>query len=168
MTTTAARLPPFQRFLDAHREDVLRFLVAAVGRHDADDAFQETFLSALRAYPRLRPDSDLRAWVLTIAHRKSIDVHRARRRRPLPVAEIRAGARPSPATDGADEPDDHWEHVRALPARQREVLVLRYAADLTHGEIATVLGCTEAAARRAAADGLKTLRKELTHVSATA
>lgn len=168
MTTTAAHLPPFQRFLDAHREDVLRFLVAAVGRHDADDAFQETFLSALRAYPRLPPDSNLRAWVLTIAHRKSIDVHRARRRRPLPVADIEDGARPSPATDGANEPEDHWERVRALPARQREVLILRYAADLTHGEIATVLGCTEGAARRAATDGLKTLRKELTHVAATA
>ncbi|MBA3747778.1 MAG: RNA polymerase sigma factor, partial [Solirubrobacterales bacterium] len=78
-------LPPFQRFLDAHRDDVLRFLVAAVGRHDADDAFQETFLSALRAYDRLRPDSNLRAWVLTIAHRKALDAHRARRRRPVPV-----------------------------------------------------------------------------------
>ena len=94
MTKTAARLPPFQRFLDAHRDDVLRFLVASVGRHDADDAFQETFLSALRAYPRLRPDSNLRGWVLTIAHRKAIDVHRARGRNPVPVAEIHDGAQP--------------------------------------------------------------------------
>ena len=164
---TTARLPPFQRFLDAHRDDVLRFLVASLGRHDADDAFQETFLSALRAYPRLQPDSNLRGWVLTIAHRKALDIHRARGRNPVPVAEIhdRAGGQAAAAADG---PDDHWERVRALPPRQREVLTLRYAADLTHAEIAHALGCSEEAARRAAADGLKTLRKELTDVPATA
>jgi RNA polymerase sigma factor (sigma-70 family) len=163
---TGARLPPFQRFLDAHREDVLRFLVASVGRHDADDAFQETFLSALRAYPRLRPDSNLRGWVLTIAHRKALDVHRARGRNPVPVAELDERAAVTRTT--GEEPDDHWERVRALPDRQREVLTLRYAADLTHAEIAQALGCSEEAARRAASDGLKTLRKELTDVPATA
>ena len=161
------RLPPFQRFLDAHRDDVLRYLVASLGRHDADDAFQETFLSALRAYPRLRDDSNLRGWVLTIAHRKALDVHRARGRNPVPVAEIPDGAEaagdPPPETR-----DDHWQRVRALPARQREVLTLRYAADLTHAQIAQALGCSEEAARRAAADGLKTLRKELRDVPATA
>ena len=170
--TTAARLPPFQRFLDAHSEDVLRFLVASVGRHDADDAFQETFLSALRAYPRLPAGSNLRGWVLTIAHRKAIDVHRARGRNPIPVAEIHDGAgqtnrRPPVAEGEGDVVADHWGRVRALPARQREVLTLRYAADLSHAEIAIALGCTEAAARRAAADGLKNLRKELTDVAAT-
>jgi len=168
MTKTAARLPPFQRFLDAHRDDVLRFLVASVGRHDADDAFQETFLSALRAYPRLQADPNLRGWVLTIAHRKAIDVHRARGRNPVPVAEIHDGAQRSPPPPPGEGEGDHWERVRALPARQREVLTLRYAADLTHAEIASALGCTEEAARRAAADGLKNLRKELTDVAATA
>jgi len=170
MTKTAARLPPFQRFLDAHAQDVLRYLVASVGRHDADDAFQETFLAALRAYPRLRPDSNLRGWVLTIAHSKAIDVHRARGRNPVPVAEIHDGAQPPhppPVAPGGGA-GEHWERVRALPARQREVLTLRYAADLSHAEIATALGCTEAAARRAAADGLKNLRKELADVAATA
>jgi RNA polymerase sigma factor (sigma-70 family) len=165
-----SRLPPFQRLLDTHRDDVLRFLIASVGRHDADDAFQETFLSALRAYPRLRPDSDLKGWVLTIAHHKALDVHRARARRPVPVAEPdehagRAGVLQLPRP----EPDaDHWERVRALPPRQREVLTLRYAADLTHAEIAAALGCSEQAARRAAADGLKNLRKDVTNVPATA
>jgi RNA polymerase sigma factor (sigma-70 family) len=164
---TTTRLPPFQRFLDAHRDDVLRFLVASLGRHDADDAFQETFLSALRAYPRLRADSNLRGWVLTIAHRKALDIHRARGRNPVPVAEIHD--RPvDGARTAADGPDDNWERVRALPPRQREVLTLRYGADLTHAEIAHALGCSEEAARRAAADGLKTLRKELTDVPATA
>jgi RNA polymerase sigma factor (sigma-70 family) len=146
--------------MDAHAQDVLRFLVASVGRHDADDAFQETFLSALRAYPRLRRDSNLRAWVLTIAHRKALDTHRARGRRPLPVAEVQERPDARAVADAASAGGDTWERVRELPARQREVLTLRYAADLTHAEIALALGCTEAAARRAAADGLKTLRKE--------
>lgn len=157
-------LPPFQRFLDAHRDDVLRLLTASLGRHDADDAFQETFIAALRAYPRLRPDSNLRAWVLTIAHRKALDVHRARARQPLPVAALdERPAAPAPEPAGGD----HWERVRALPERQRAVLTLRYAADLTHAEIAAALDCSEAAARRAAADGLKTLRKENADVAAT-
>jgi DNA-directed RNA polymerase specialized sigma24 family protein len=159
-------LPPFQRFLDAHSDDVLRFLVASVGRHDADDAFQETFIAALRAYPRLRPDSNLRGWVLTIAHRKALDVHRARARRPVPVAD--PGERPAPAPPPGGAAGDEWERVRALPPRQRAVLTLRYAGDLTHGEIAAALGCSEEAARRAAADGLKRLREELTDVPAPA
>jgi RNA polymerase sigma factor (sigma-70 family) len=78
--------PPFQRFLDAHRDDVWRFLVASVGRDAADDCFQETFLAALRAYPKLRPDNP-RAWVLTIAHRKAVDHFRARKRRAVPVGD---------------------------------------------------------------------------------
>jgi RNA polymerase sigma factor (sigma-70 family) len=164
-------LPPFQRFLDTHRDDVLRFLVAAVGRHDADDAFQETFLSALRAYERLTPDSNLHAWVLTIAHRKALDVYRARERRPVPVPELDDGAAPlagaRPAHDHDDSADDHWQLVRCLPPRQRAVLTLRYAAGLTHAEIAGALDCSIEAARRAASDGLKTLRQELTDVPAS-
>lgn len=153
-------LEPFQRVLDRHADEVLRFLVASLGRHDADDAFQETFLSAMRAYSKLRGDSDVRAWLLTIAHRKAIDVHRGRGRRPVPIAELAGHA---PADTGPGLPDDeHWARVRRLPARQRAVLTLRYAADLTHAEIARVLGCSEAASRRAAADGLATLRMELT------
>ena len=70
-------LPPFQRFVDEHRDEVWRFLVASAGRNEAEDCFQETFISALRAYPRLRADSNPRAWVLKIAHRKAIDAHRA-------------------------------------------------------------------------------------------
>lgn len=153
-------LEPFQRVLDHHADEVLRFLVASLGRHDADDAFQETFLSAMRAYPKLRGGSDVRAWLLTIAHRKAIDVHRGRARRPVPVAEVA-----DRAVDGGppDVPDDEqWARVRRLPDRQRAVLTLRYAVDLSHAEIARVLGCSEAASRRAAADGLATLRTEVT------
>ena len=152
---------PFQRVLDRHADDVLRFLVAGLGRHDADDAFQETFISALRAYPKLRPDSDVRAWLFTIAHRKAIDVHRGRVRRAVPVESVEDRAAPAD-TAGLDASDGHWARVRALPDRQRAVLTLRYAADLTHAEIAAVLQCSEAASRRAATDGLARLREEVT------
>ena len=151
--------PPFQRFLDEHREPVLRFLVASVGRQEADDCFQETFLAALRAYPRLPADANRRAWVLTIAHRKAIDSHRARRRRPDPVEglEEHLSEPPRPESDPA-----LWQAVRALPSKQRAAVVLRFVADLKHAEAAEVIGCSEEAARRNLHAGLTKLRKEWT------
>ena len=146
--------PPFQWFLDQHRDDVYRFLVAAVGAQEADDCFQETFLSAMRAYPRLRPNSNMRAWVLTIAHRKALDSHRARGRRPHPVADP-----PERAANGTAEPDGVlWSEVRKLPGKQRAAIALRFAGDLPHDEIGRVLGCSEEAARRNVHEGLKKLR----------
>jgi RNA polymerase sigma factor (sigma-70 family) len=148
-------VPPFQSFLDDHREHVYRFLVASVGAQEADDCFQETLLSALRAYPRLRSNSNLRAWVLTIAHRKALDSHRARARRPVPVAEVADGV--SPEHDGADQ--QLWEAVRELPSKQRAAIVLRFANDLPHGDIGRVLSCSEEAARRNVHEGIKRLRE---------
>ena len=112
-------LPPFQRILDAHAPHVQRFLVAAVGRDDADDCFQETFLSALRAYPRLRHGTNLRAWVLTIAHRKAIDSHRARARRATPTGSV--PERPTKEVTGRDPA--LWAAVRALPPMQRDAVL---------------------------------------------
>jgi RNA polymerase sigma factor (sigma-70 family) len=147
---------PFQAFLDDHRDHVYRFLVASVGRDEADDCFQETFLSAMRAYPRLRPDSNLRAWVLTIAHRKALDCHRSRGRRPLPVADV-----PEQAVNGAGPADEElWAEVRRLPGKQRAAIVLRFASDLPHEDIGRVLGCSEEAARRNVHEGLRKLRSE--------
>jgi len=151
-------LPPFQRFLDEQREPVHRFLVAAAGAGEADDCFQETFLAALRAYPRLRPGSDAHAWIMTIAHRKAIDSHRDRARRALPIAESPEVAAPQPAEPGDSE---LWERVRALPQKQRGAVVLRFAGDLSHAQLARALNCSEAAARRSLHEGLKRLREEM-------
>jgi RNA polymerase sigma factor (sigma-70 family) len=152
------KLPPFQRLLDEHREDVHRFLVASAGPHEADDCFQETFIAALRAYPRLRDGSNLRAWLLTIAHRKAIDAHRARGRRPVPVAEPRETA----VADSNPGDPELWKRVRALPPKQRGAVVLRYVADLPHSDIARALHCSEDAARASLHAGLAKLRKEST------
>jgi RNA polymerase sigma factor (sigma-70 family) len=151
-------LPPFQRFLDSHREVVWRFLLSTVGPVDAEDCFQETFVSALRAYPRLRADSNLRAWVLTIAHRKALDAHRGRARRAIPVAEVAAvDERAAPSPPGRDQA--LWDAVGELPARQRSAVVLRFVGDLPHSDIAAAIGCSEEAARRSLHEGLSKLRK---------
>lgn len=151
-------LPPFQRFLDDHRDVVWRFLVSSVGPVEADDCFQDTFIAALRAYPRLRADSNLRGWVLTIANRKALDAHRARARRALPVAEI-ADVDDRAASISQDGDAELWQAVRELPARQRSAVVLRYVVDLPHRDIAAAIGCSEAAARRSLHEGLSRLRK---------
>ena len=148
--------PPFQRLLDDHAEAVLRFLVASVGPVDADDCFQETVVAALRAYPRLRHADNLRGWLLTIAHRKALDLHRSRARRPIPSDELDPGHVDPPAA--ADE--TLWAAVHDLPPKQRGAVLLRFVGDLSHREIATALDSSEEAARRALADGLAKLRKE--------
>lgn len=150
-------LPPFQRLLDEHAAEVMGVLRGAVGRVDAEDCFQETFLAALRAYPRLDDAGNLRGWLLTIAHRKAIDHHRAHGRRPTPVAEIAEVA----AIDSLPDENGVWERVDALPPKQRAAVALRYACDLPHAEIAAALGCSPEAARRSLHEGIKRLRKEL-------
>ncbi len=149
-------LPPFQQLLDAHGRAVHRFLVASVGRTDADDCYQETCLAALRAYPRLREQSNLRGWLFTIANRKAIDYTRTRRRTPVPVAEVREAAVPAHTAND----DELWRLVRQLPDKQRTALALRYVVDAGYPEIAATMGTSEDAARRNVHEGLKRLRKE--------
>jgi RNA polymerase sigma factor (sigma-70 family) len=149
-------LPPFQALIDEHATDVMAVLRGAVGRADAEDCFQETFLSALRAYPKLRDTSNLRGWLLTIASRKAVDHHRANGKRALPVADP-----PEVAVSDPEPSDGIWLAVGALPPKQRAAVALRYACDLPHTEIAATLGCSPEAARRSLHEGIKRLRKEL-------
>ena len=147
-------VPPFATFLEQHRADVYRFLLAAVGPHDADDCFQETFLSALRAYPNLRDAENLRGWVLTIATRKAIDHWRSARRRPLPVEAL--PERPTP--ERPDDDPELWRAVGALPRMQRAAVIHRYVLDLPYVDVAEAMGCSVEAARANAAEGRKKLR----------
>jgi RNA polymerase sigma factor (sigma-70 family) len=160
--SSPVKLPPFQALIDEHGRDVQRFLIATVGATAADDCYQETWLAALRAYPRLRDAANLRGWLLTIAHRKSIDHVRARARRAVPVADV-----PEQAFNGstsgehpADGEDELWSLVRALPTKQRTALALRYVFDAPHADVAAVMGISEEAARRNVHEGLKRLRTE--------
>lgn len=153
---TSVTLPPFQQLLDAHGLDVHRFLTSLVGRSDADDCYQETWLSALRAYPRLKDAGNLRGWVLTIAHRKAIDHVRAVKRAPTPVDEL--PEIPTPAIELAD--DGLWAQIRELPAKQRAAVTLRFVSDAPYEDISRLMGISPQAARRNVHEGLKRLRME--------
>src|SRR5436305_3253274 len=153
-------LPPFQLAVDQHRDSLGRFLAATVGPVEAEDCLQETLIAALRAYPRLRAGSNVRAWLFTIARNKALDEHRARVRRPVPVAEAPERGGGSVALAGAPD-EDLWSAVRELPPKQRAAVVLRYVNDFSHREVATVLDCSEEAARRSLHEGLARLRREM-------
>jgi RNA polymerase sigma factor (sigma-70 family) len=155
-------LPPFQALVDAHAAELHRFLVASVGRDQAEDCLQETMLSALRAYPRLQHGDNLRAWLYTIAHRKATDAVRRIVRRPAPgdLAALPAAAEPSvPAHEAPD--DGVWLAVGVLPAKQRAAVVHRFVLDLDYRSIAERMGTTEEAARQNVSAGLRRLRKEI-------
>ena len=151
-------LPPFQTLLDSYGNDVHRFLIANVGRSDADDCYQETWIAALRAYPKLQNATNLRGWLLTIASRKAIDSHRARGRHALPMAEL-----PEVAFVPRENADEVWEAVATLPTKQRTAVLLRYLLDAEYGTVAATMGISEAAARRNVYEGLKRLREEHGH-----
>ena len=152
MAVMAAPIPPFERFYVEHRDEVLGFLRKRLGAAAAEDAFQETFLRALHAYERLQHGEHLRAWVLTIAHRIVIDLHRRRR----PVDELPE----LPVEDSRPAYDELAELTDELPPTERAAVVLRYGYDLPYAEIGTALGSSEEAARAAASSGVRRLRRK--------
>jgi RNA polymerase sigma factor (sigma-70 family) len=155
-------IPPFQTFLEEHRTTVYRFLVASVGPNEADDCFQETFLSALRAYPKLRDADNLRGWILAIARRKAIDAARSRSRRPQPWGDALPDAQPPHLDAEPMELDDPlWRAVRDLPPRQRIALVHRVILDRTYEELSGSMGGSGEAARANVYQALKKLREKV-------
>jgi RNA polymerase sigma factor (sigma-70 family) len=148
---------PFEQVVTEHGPTVLRVCRALLARPDADDAWSETFLAALRAYPDLAPDANVEAWLVTIAHRKAIDAWRADGRRPRPVPET---PEPSSVDQNREATDETlWSTWRELPDKQRQAVALHHVAGLPYAEVAERLGGTPAAARRAAADGIAALRR---------
>jgi RNA polymerase sigma factor (sigma-70 family) len=149
-------MQPFEDVVIEHGPVVLRVCRAMLGPSDADDVWSETFLAALRAYPDLRADSNVRGWLVTIAHRKAIDHLRRRGRVAIPTAAV-----PDRLVDGSPPvPDDELRLALAcLPSKQHDAVVYRYLADLPYAEVARLLGTSEAAARRNTADGIRSLRR---------
>lgn len=146
---------PFEAVVRAHGPTVLRVCRAVVGGVDADDAWSDTFLAAMKAYPDLPADANVEAWLVTIAHRTAIDLTRAAARRAVPVDEL-----PETATSDPDvtDPDLIAVLVR-LPLRQRQSVAYHYLGGLPYREVAAILGGTVDAARRASADGVAALRR---------
>ncbi|CAN5748688.1 RNA polymerase sigma factor [soil metagenome] len=149
--------PPFERLLEEHGVVVMRVCRVLLGPTDAEDAWSETFLSALEAYPRLRPDSNVRGWLVTIAHRKAIDLLRTRVRTPVPTRDLPESTTVQVMPSDADT--DLWRALEALPFKQRGAVAGHYLAGLAYAEVGAALGSSEVAARRAAADGIATLRR---------
>jgi RNA polymerase sigma factor (sigma-70 family) len=151
------RLEPFEVVVRRHGPTVLRVCRAVLGPDVADDAWSETFLAALRAYPALPPGSNVEAWLVTIAHRKAVDQLRAAARRAVPVAEL---PEVSSATGLPGERDGElWAALAALPDKQRQTVAYHHLAGLPYAEVAALVGGTPEAARRAAADGVAALRR---------
>jgi RNA polymerase sigma factor (sigma-70 family) len=145
-------LPPFERFYAEHRDEVYAFLIRRLGRDRAEDAFQETFLRALRAYPKLRHGEHLRAWAFTIASRIAIDEHR----RPTASREL-----PELADEDGRPAFAELEHLAdELPPTERAAVVLRYGYDLDYSDIGAALGSNPTAARQAASSGIRRLRQK--------
>jgi len=144
---------------------VLRVVRAVLGPHDAEDAWSETFLAALGAYPELPADANVEAWLVTVAHRKAVDVTRGNARRPAPVGAV--PDRPAAAGRPDDWDPDLWQALAALPERQRHAVAYHYLAGLPYREVAALTGGSTDAARRAAADGMKTLRRTYPHPPST-
>jgi RNA polymerase sigma factor (sigma-70 family) len=150
-------LPPFETLIDAHAHELHRFLVGCVGPTEAEDCLQETYMSALRAYPRLHHAEHLRAWLYTIAHRKATDVIRRMARRPTRDLDGIDPVAPLPP----ELPDDGlWQRVRELPAKQRTAVTHRFVLDLAYAEIGVRMGTSEEAARQNVSAGLRRLRKD--------
>jgi RNA polymerase sigma factor (sigma-70 family) len=148
---------PFEDVVAEPGPVVMRVCRAMLSGADADDAWAETFLAALKAYPNLRPDSNVRAWLVTIAHRKAIDQTRSRARRPFPVEVL--PETPSAIGVPADLDTELWAALRALPSKQRSAVAYHHLAGMPYAEVAVLLDSSEDAARRSAADGIASLRK---------
>lgn len=157
------KLPPFQALLDEHRVDVYRFCVASAGPAEADDCFQETWMAALRAYPKLRRADNLRAWLLRIAQNKAVDLHRSRARRPVPTDALpETAAAPREVARSPNGEPELWAALRGLPPKQRTAVFCRTVLGMPYPELAELLESSQDAARRNVFEGLKKLREEWT------
>jgi len=157
------RTRPFEALVDEHGDVVMRVVRALLGPADAADAWSDTFLAALEAYPRLRPDSNVRGWLVTIAHRKAIDHLRAAGRAPSPSDHL---PEPPPVGDvDADRDPDLWDALEALPFKQRAAVAYHHVAGLPYEDVGALIDSSAVAARRSAADGLATLRRTYTRGS---
>lgn len=164
------QVQPFDRVVEEHGAVVLRVCLALVGPDDAEDAWSDTFLAALRAYPRLRPDSNVEGWLVTIAHNKAMDALRRRARAAVPAGDGTDLSPPGAVPGAGDDPaeatagrldGDLMAAVRALPPKQQAAVIHHYLADLPYVEVGAALGTSPEAARRSAADGIAALRVAL-------
>lgn len=150
----------FDGLLARHSAPLLATLRARLrDREDARDVLQETWLRAYERLGELRDRTRLRSWLLTIA----LNLVRARRKR-APELALDGDEPCAPAGEGEHEHEELAElraRIAELPARQREVVDLRVNQELSHAEIAALLGITEEASRASHYQALKRLQAAL-------
>jgi RNA polymerase sigma-70 factor (ECF subfamily) len=164
-------LERFETLIERHHDEIFRYLWRMLRREqDAEDAAQEVFMRAYRAYDRLRPDSNARAWLYKIATNTALTMlkRQGRDARNAPqVGDEMLGALP-----GNDPPPQ--EHVMraeaeaavraeidALPTKQQAAVVMRYLHGLDYADIAGALDCSQDSARANVYQALKKLRASL-------
>jgi RNA polymerase sigma factor (sigma-70 family) len=154
MMHAVAAIPPFERFYEERKDEIFGYLARLLGRQAAEDAFQETFLRALRGYGTLEHGRHLRAWAFTIATRVAADA----RRRAVPAGELEE----IPVSDERPAYAELADLAGELPPKERAAVVLRYGYDLSYDDIGEALGSSSEAARQAASSGVRRLRKKVT------
>jgi RNA polymerase sigma-70 factor (ECF subfamily) len=150
----------FADLVRVHQPALSRFAGrSAASREEADDVVQESFLRAWQQMTRFRPGTNFRAWVFTIARFLMMARRKDRQRRPPPAA-IEPGLEPV-APPLAEPLERLRREVDALPARQREVVALRFFDGFDYRSIAELTGETEVALRSRLHDALERLRSSL-------
>lgn len=149
--------------LEAQQGQAMFGFVRRLGLTDAQaqDCVQEGLLRLWSELQRGTEVLDPQAWVYRTIYRIAMDEHRLRRRVDGLISILGGRSAPEPFHHDQTDRIAVWGEVDRLPARQRQVLYLRYRADLPYGEIGTVLGMTASAARSHATQAMHTLRVRL-------
>jgi RNA polymerase sigma-70 factor (ECF subfamily) len=174
---TAAPLR-FETLIERHHDEIFGYLwrlLDGAGRRDyavdAEDLTQEVFMRAYRAFERLRPGSNHRAWLYKIATNCAYTVLKRDRRQVQHVTPL--GGEIHHIPEGGPSHDDRIivkesvalvrQAIGALPPRQRAAVIMRHIQGLDYAEIAAAMDCSEDSARANVYQAIRRLRRDLAH-----
>jgi RNA polymerase sigma-70 factor, ECF subfamily len=154
----------FDRLVERYQRDVYRLCYRFVNNHeDANDLAQEAFVKAYRALDRFRGDSAFSTWLYRIAVNACLNYRAAKKPRADEIPDSLAD--PRPRADEGILSDERSRVVRAaierLPEKQRATVILKTYHDLSHEEVASVLGSTVGTVKANLFHGLANLKKIL-------